>query len=233
MSVLMTAVTVPMHYLLRPFDYAEGASAQQMIRYFKVSQSLEHLLGVIAALGIAYIVRERLEGRPAPLPATIAHSLRRWLPGAWTEFLSALVVGLLTIALIVPGIIWLGYYSFTVAIVSLRDDSGTQALARSKRLVRGRWWKVARTMLALFAVAVVPAVAISAGLSFLPQAPWLDLLSSVLSALPFVFVSTGSTLLFLNLEAISVSPAAEVATSPVPHKDPASQESVPLRDYDY
>ena len=232
MVVLIVAVTIPMHFILMRFDYGESANVREIVRYFRMNQLLENVIGVIGTLGIAYVVQERTSGRRATVAGTFAHAMRRWLPGAWTELVASIAVGLLSLAFIIPGVIWFVYYSFIASVVALRDRSGSRALDYSKRLVRGRWWRVAGKMLALFAVAAVPSIVIAVGIGFLPQAPWLDLLSSVLVAVPFAFSSAGTTVLFLNLDAIADSPPARATPSSTIDEKP-SEKSAPVREYDY
>ncbi len=232
MVVLIAAVAIPMHFILLPFDYGEGAPSREVIRYFKVNQLLENVLGVIAALGIAYIVQERTSGRKASLAGIFSHAMRRWLPGAWTQFLASFAVGLLLLAFIVPGVIFFVYYTFTASVVSLCDLSGSPALDYSKRLVRGRWWRVAGKMLALFAVPALPSAIFAVGIGLLPQTHWLDLLSSFMVAVPFAFSSAGTTVLFLNLDAITDSPPEKAApSSGTDENSPA--KAMPVREYDY
>ncbi len=68
----------------------------------------------------------------------------------WTKLLSyiwiSILVGLCllggTILLIIPGIIFFVWFSFSTYVLVAEDIKRKQALARSKMLVKGHWWKV-------------------------------------------------------------------------------------------
>lgn len=51
----------------------------------------------------------------------------------------AIVSGL--ILLVIPGLIFVIWFTFTISIVVAENLSGTAALSRSKQLVKGRFWK--------------------------------------------------------------------------------------------
>jgi hypothetical protein len=200
--VLSVLVSVPINLILMATDKGGEESLRDAVRGFRHAQSLETLIGVIAALGIAKIVGERLEGRRISLGRALIHALSRWIPGVWTSFLEGLIIGLLCLALIVPGLIWAGYYTFSNIVVSLRGRSGKSALDYSKSLVRGRWWKIVGRTLALAAAALLPVVAIQTGAAMLPESQGLTLATEVLTDLCTSFLTVGCTVLFLNVEAV-------------------------------
>jgi len=74
-----------------------------------------------------------------------------------------------TLPLIIPGIIYLGYYSFIVYVVALRDLRGQQALDYSKKLVEGQWWRVVGVFLIIFTLNILLILMLSSLISFLPD----------------------------------------------------------------
>jgi len=74
-----------------------------------------------------------------------------------------------TLLLIIPGIIYLGYYSFIVYVVALRDLRGQQALDYSKKLVEGQWWRVVGVFLIIFTLNILLILMLSSLISFLPD----------------------------------------------------------------
>jgi len=60
----------------------------------------------------------------------------------WVSILSTLVIGLWTLLLIIPGIIFAIYYLLYNYTFFLEDVKGMKALRRSKELVKGYWWAV-------------------------------------------------------------------------------------------
>lgn len=229
--VLMALVTIPCHFILMKFDYGEDANFQQMARYFKVNQALETVIGVLASLGIAFIAKRRLAGEEVTFTDSLMHALRRWPAGIWTGFLASFVIGLLTLAFVIPGIMWWVYYGMTATIVSLRDLSGPAALAESKRLVRDRWWRVFGRLIALGAVPTLLAVITGIGMEFLPNDQVFNFASSLLISIPLGFYAVGNAVMFLNLEAITPLPVTPPPLpTPVQEMRPEAPKST---EYDY
>lgn len=63
-----------------------------------------------------------------------------WPLALWTMVLQGLIVFGLSLLLIVPGIIWGVYYTFSTFVVAQGSLWGKEALDYSKALVKGRWW---------------------------------------------------------------------------------------------
>ncbi len=160
------------------------------------------LIAIVGSLGVAKIVSGRLEGRPIGLSGAIAHALRRWLPAVWTSFLAGIIVILWALLLIVPGIIWTGYYAFDVSLVSLRDCAGMTALNYCKFLVSGRWWAVAGRCFLLSLVPAVPSYLVQFGMKHITQWPAAIFAAFMVLALFRMFVGWSTTILFLNLDAM-------------------------------
>lgn len=60
----------------------------------------------------------------------------------WVSILTGLIVMLGIIALIIPGIIFAIYYSFSTWSLVYEEKRGMDALRRSKELVKNYWWAV-------------------------------------------------------------------------------------------
>jgi len=60
----------------------------------------------------------------------------------WTSFLAGIFLFLWFLLLIIPGIIYAIFYSFTSWVVIFEGFSGIAAIKRSKELVSGYWWAV-------------------------------------------------------------------------------------------
>lgn len=63
-------------------------------------------------------------------------------PLLWTWFLESLLNLLLFFLLIIPGIIYLVYWSLSIFVVLDKGISEKKALNYSKDLVKGHWWRV-------------------------------------------------------------------------------------------
>ncbi len=80
---------------------------------------------------------------------------RRFLPYLGSSLLLMLTIGLLAITIIgIPFAIYFGTrWSFYAQAVLIEETSATNALKRSRELVRGTWWRIFGTILAIFLIA--------------------------------------------------------------------------------
>lgn len=208
---------IPVNVLLEwtaPLSPGDELVAREFVRMVKMSSLLETLIGVVASLGIAYVVSERVEGRRAGFWTALKHALSRWLPAIGTGLMESIIVGFLTLLFIVPGIIWFVFYTFSICVVSLRDRSGTHALYYSKMMVKGRWGAVAWRVAGLTFLPIGATFFVGVAFAFAPEEPLLSLLSDILTDLLFAYLVVGVVVLFLNLEAVERKKQA--ATSALP-----------------
>lgn len=201
-ATLVVLVAAPVNLVLSVIDPGEEPTMREVGRSFRIQQFMETFFGVLSTLGIAKIVSERMLGRRAGFVDGLLHAVRRWLPAIGTGIIEGLIVVFLMLLLIVPGIIWAGYYSFSIAVVSLRACAGKTALDYSKALVKGRWWGVVGRMLGLAGISMIPVIIFEIGVALAPASTALTFASAVLTDLSFAFTTVGATILFLNLDAV-------------------------------
>jgi hypothetical protein len=113
---------------------------------------LTFLVGVIAAATLTWIgslvatgatfkaLAASFLGEQPEWKSSLGFAARRIHSLVWLSVLAALFIGLGAILLVIPGI-YLAI-AFTVAVPALLSEElrGRKALARSRRLVKGRWW---------------------------------------------------------------------------------------------
>lgn len=208
---LVLLVAIPINLILTAVapDYSamtDDEALRQAGRDFRQGRALEGLIGIIATLGIYKIVSERVQGRSLGFGGGLAHGLRRYWPAIWTGIIEDFLIFFLFLMLLVPGVIWMGYYAFTAGVVSLAEVSGKRALDVSKGMVKGRWWAVVGRATVLILLSLVPAVAVALGHGF---SPWseneaVDFAADVICDMCFAFSTVGMAVLFLNLRAIEV-----------------------------
>jgi hypothetical protein len=102
-----------------------------------------------------------LGGRPH-WRASLAFAGARLGPVVWVSVLSAVLSLLPLVLLLVPVTVWL-YVSWSVVVPVLLTEGlrGRRALARSRGLVRGRWWATFATLLVAFIAASIVQVIVS------------------------------------------------------------------------
>ncbi len=118
---------------------------------------IDSFLGLIVFIGIAYILEKSLQGQIISFGDVFKFSFSRLSDVFWTSLLLSVIVLGLTLLLIIPGVIWSNNYSFTLAIVALRNLKGRAALEASKKLIYGQWWRV----FGIYTAIAIPALVIT------------------------------------------------------------------------
>lgn len=117
----------------------------------------ESILGISAVLFIALLVVYVLlyawiqgafillfsKDEAEPDVRTVIAEAKQFIgPLWWASILVGLIVIVGMFLLIIPGIIFAVWYSFTTMIVVLERLRGTDAMRKSKSYVQGRWWEI-------------------------------------------------------------------------------------------
>jgi hypothetical protein len=161
---------------------------------------LEIFIGLIAAIAIAALVEQAVEGEHLAWSAALRYGLARWLPALGTELLGALIILGLTFLLIIPGIIWAIYYAFSLYAVALRNVRGRGALAYSKGLVQGQWWRVCGILLMTSLLGQIVLLAISALLLLIADNPVAEFIINSTIDVIAGFFTVVTVLFFLNTD---------------------------------
>lgn len=83
--------------------------------FIDIARQLENLIEILATMGIAYVVYHDASGGGKAGAGTALHkAFSFWGRGAVTELLAFLITGALMLLLIIPGLIWLIYYTFSM-----------------------------------------------------------------------------------------------------------------------
>lgn len=154
-----------------------------------------------AAIVIAFI-RNLERGQDARLPATTMAVLRRlWrLIAVHILILVALAVLVATVIGIPIAIVKFIDWQFAEQEILYEDRKIRDALRGSTRLVRGHRWHTGTVAVALWVLSQAPAVLLGAAFIFTSiPAVDINLLGAVIYALLVVYVSSGRTLLYLDL----------------------------------
>ncbi|SFL77201.1 hypothetical protein [Pelosinus propionicus] len=175
--------------------------------FMNVIKILEGLFGVIAMMGIAVIADHAIQNNdnlPISWGAALNKAFSRWSSCLTTSILGGIIILGLTFLLIIPGVIWSIYYIFIIQIVALRELGGKTALNYSKSLVKGRWWK---TFGIVFALALING-GIGFGIGYLSTSlpGSISIITDTLIDIIAAFYTVATTILFLNLDYVSVEP---------------------------
>jgi hypothetical protein len=148
LSALVTASVAPEQFDLTTSETGveEGEEAE-----FLIGQGVIALLSVISVLLATAVcfkaVADAYLGVEPEWRRSLLFAVRRLGGLIGVAVLGGLLVGLATLALIVPGIWLFVMYSVAVPALLLERIGPVRALRRSFRLVRGRWWQTAGVLL--------------------------------------------------------------------------------------
>jgi hypothetical protein len=134
------------------------------------------------------------------VPSVISQARPLVAPLWWASILVGALVILGFILLIIPGVIFAVWYSFTIMVVVLEGLRGSEAMRKSKSYVQGRWLAVAGRIIILgIVIGLVGSIADSIFRAFGNYGA--AVLSSLLTA--FVFVPFTIAYQYLLYKAVS------------------------------
>ncbi len=139
-------------------------SLRSTLNEVRLSSFFDSLIGIVCTVACLAMFIGIAEGKQLTVGQALAEATSRYGRVFGTRFRGGLWVGLLTLALILPGIwkaVMLGF-SVEAAVRLRRED----ALEYSSSLVRGRWWEVFGTILAVWIIVYLPSTALSFGFEF-------------------------------------------------------------------
>jgi hypothetical protein len=210
-SIIMVCLIVGipaniLNYFLVKF---EESSSVKFI--FDILQFLLTLASGLYSLAIVYITENSFSGRP---PMTLRQSIwsayKRWGSLFTASFLMSAIVFALLLLLVVPGLIWMIYYTFLYQVIALTDLKWKQALDHSKAVVQGSFGRVMGYMLVFFLVPGLIYFIIYKYYTHLvminPKLTYLMIPTHVLSYILFAIITVAATVLYLNLSSIKDTP---------------------------
>lgn len=119
------------------------------------------VIGIIASGAYPPVVKEALAGQRLTIGQAFGHAYRRFWSLLAAAILVGLVVGLGFIALIVPGILFLTWYAYTVPAIMLENKGALEGMSASKAFGRDKKWSTFLLFL-VFLLAYVVLAAIGA-----------------------------------------------------------------------
>jgi hypothetical protein len=201
------AIIVPVDLLVLGVGYGElwesydasppaGEQATAVVLRFAVFQPL------VTAAHIAAVMALGRGERPTPW-WSIARGMERWAAVIAVILLSAVLVLVGLVFLIIPGI-YLGVaLYFSAQAVVAENRSPVDALARSRELVRGQWWRVFGIGIVFSVMIGLTTALLSAGMSAVAAATDVQafaLLGSMIGdVLSIAFTALAATLVFFDL----------------------------------
>ncbi len=234
-AVLSIIMMVYVPYELIAFALEpQDDSWRDVARGIQIDGLLSTLIGILATLALYLLVEGEVTGQSVTVWQSLKHALCRWRSGVATELLWNLVVIAGLAALVVPGVIFLGWFVFASCAVSLRDCSLRSALSYSKSLVRGRWWSVMGVLLVVGATAFATMIVVSLLLDLVREHFLVDIADSLVSdcVLSFLTVATGVYFLALDPRGSETRAPSDAAAGPegliAPDQPPSNADLITL-----
>jgi len=100
------------------------------------------VLSVLITIAIILAMDAVLKKEPIKLKNIYNLSYSKTFSGIIISILVSLAVGFGTILLIIPGIIFSVWFSFSLYVLVLENKKGTEALSASRQLVKGKFWPI-------------------------------------------------------------------------------------------
>lgn len=146
-----------------------GQQASQGVNLFVMSVATVavFVINLHTSITLTDYILKKVDKSEAEVTVDNARAFQYILPVVWVSLLTGLAVLGGFVLFIFPGI-WLSVlFSFTMLVLLDENKRGTQALARSAELVKGRWWKTLWRLLVPAIIVTVMALLILLALSLI------------------------------------------------------------------
>jgi hypothetical protein len=199
--VIVFLIYFPINLIVSLLPVADAVILQdfdQFVTYMRVVQFLEVFVAVVATISVTKLVEASLQGQAITWQQSLKHAFSRWFVVVLTSLIGGVILIWWTLLLIIPGIIWMVYYSFAIYVVTLRGISGNAALKYSKSIVKGQWWRVFGYHFVLLLMVVVIGGVYGLFLSLLPDNSLVEVVAVTVADLLDMLFITMCVVFFLN-----------------------------------
>jgi hypothetical protein len=133
-------------------------------------------------------------GQPVTAMEAMRHGLRRMLPLIGTTILVGLAIMGGLILLIIPGILFMIWFSLAQHVVVIEEIGGSKALGRSKKLVSPHW----ATALVLMLIVGVISAALGAVGQLIPQPHLSIVIGTLITAVTTIFATAAWVVFYFS-----------------------------------
>jgi hypothetical protein len=192
-SLIIWTVWIPANLVIESLE-AAALPGQEGQATMRANLFVKTIFGPIAMGALVFALSRRIHGEPVNYFQAIGAGFANWGRLFIANFIAGLIVGLATIALIVPGIIMQVRYALLDPVVVLERSEAPRA--RSTQLTAGRRWQIFWAYFLFLAFYLPLALVVSVLASSLesPEQYWINVaVGSVLD----VISTIGSIVLFL------------------------------------
>lgn len=124
---------------------------------FTIVAMLFSLLGTVSIL---YILKMHNQNKEIGFSESVKGGSKYYWKVLLFSILITIFLSFLYLLLIIPGIIFSTYWTFSLLILFMEDAKIMESLKKSKQLVKGRWWRVFGYFLLLIIIVIIAQVII-------------------------------------------------------------------------
>lgn len=187
-----------------------------VVPFNRMAQVLKVLIGIIPTFALIFITAKTMDGEIFDFKAVLSLAVKKWGRGICTALYQSVIIIALLFLLVVPGLIWIVYYSFTYQAVALRDLKNKEALDYSKYLVKGNWWATLGFSSAVILAPAVLGMVLPYTVNYItdsyrglePVKIAVDVVINMINA----FSTVGMTILFFEIERMKAQSPPEPLT---------------------
>lgn len=198
-ATIVLIIYIPINIIL--FYVPVEDTLEGMRSYFRVIQLFESLIGIIATIAIALVVKSKMEGNVLGVKEALKQSLSKWGVVVGTNILLGIFLVGLTLLLIVPGIIYFIFWLFVTYTVVFNNKSGKAAMNYSKEIVSGRWGIVFGYFFVFGLFGLLLGIIVAIPSLFLPTNLIISVISDTSTDIIASFFSVVWVIFYLNFEA--------------------------------
>jgi hypothetical protein len=140
-AALTLTFWAPLNYFVEQAA-AQNPNPDNPFFAYRLNSLAEGIFGPIPAAAIVTVLAGRMTGRRVTYLAALRAGFHHWGRLLWARFTTGVLIGLGTLALIVPGVMLAVRYSLVDPIVVLEGAGASDSRERSSALTRGRRWSI-------------------------------------------------------------------------------------------
>src|SRR5688572_8123382 len=136
-------IYLPIEVFMSRIAPADVAGFKDQFEVLQVELIFELLFGMMASIFVVRLTANTIDGESTRFGDVWKSAMSRYFSSVATTIASQVVFWGLFVLLVIPGLAGLVYMTFYLQVVVLRKETGFHALKQSKRIVEGRFWRVA------------------------------------------------------------------------------------------
>jgi len=199
-SLLMIVLIVNIPLKILDLFIPVKATDDIFLILFSIPSILNFLFGIIATIGICFIVKSAFQKKSIDWKTALKKSFERWPYVIITQIILTIIMLISFALVVIPGIIVMIYLIFTIYCTILNDKFAFEAIRYSFSIVKKRWWRTLGYILLLGIFSAVISLIITLPAGFIGKGAVIETIFSLLNSFTNSFFIVASIILFFNYE---------------------------------